>query len=83
MYCGFGRLPSTDTSGMVGNLKRGVWSSAASAGVTAITNHRRKKKLEFLRVDVAFYLFFKWLYFTVDLFDFDSSLLCADILLQK
>lgn len=35
IYCGFGRLPSTDTSDMVGNLKRGVWSSAASAGVAA------------------------------------------------
>lgn len=24
MYCGFGRLPSADTSYVVGNLKRGV-----------------------------------------------------------
>lgn len=44
---------------------------------------RGHSRWEFLCIDVAFYLFFTGFYFTVDLLDFDSSLLFTDILLQK
>lgn len=58
MYCGFGRLPGSDTSGMVGELKAcGVIVCSISRGHSR--RERRRKKSGSFSALTSFNLFFK------------------------